>query len=208
MKSNLIIILLLNLCFLISCSSDTTVLIDNPTDKEIRVSFGEEKEVVIAAHAQEKASIMQGQRNVFLNGKEVGTITTDSRNEYLLNPTQSKYYIERVEYASEGLDQSTRDIFSKINENKDDELPIAIIMIDSLPYIGNIKVDSSLQIKDIWDYGVFEDLPESIQMQGYGVNSKIKVYREYAMAYKAKILNEQIERERKRKEKLEKESSE
>jgi len=180
-------LLLFSFLIILSSCSSNTIEIDNPTDKSIEVTLGDNPPIKIKAFGNVKSKVSDNVMMVNLDGKSVGQIKLQHGVKYLLNPTLSVYYIEEVVYSKEGTLPIS--VWSKglgKGERKNpDEIEFSIFKFDEAIYAGDAKVDSSLLIKNIWNFGVREILPKQVRTN-VNTEERIKIYREEYFAEHAK----------------------
>ncbi len=183
----------LGFLFSLAACSSRDLEIDNPTDKAIMISFGDEAPMEIKRYTNKKIQVKRGMVEVAVDGNSIGEYDFSQKGDFLLNPTLSKYYIEEALY---GDDQSA--FQQQLLKDKGIDLsPYAydtqIFVFGEVVYIGHAKVDSTFMIKDNWQYGVQSDLPTQIKTTG---SSKMvrKIYREeYFMEHAEKLFKEAMQ---------------
>ena len=84
-----------------SCSQPVKdVIIDNPTEEEIKIQLDGSDEITIPAGEKVIVPVKFGKQNLVINGSEAVEINLDKKLDYVMNPTQSQYYIENMVYTT------------------------------------------------------------------------------------------------------------
>lgn len=169
-------------CFESSTHEDTiSRQIDNPTDKEIKVSI-DGNELVIPAKSSVNHTFEYGKHQLTYNGQSLNFIVkpTKSYNDGFINPTQSNYYMYQAYYSTKGQTRKNEMIKNvktfqvTINgEPWDIELPVKIINDVFIErYYGKYGV--------AWSYGINDKLPEQISFEKSTTSAPIryKLFRE------------------------------
>lgn len=154
-------------CFESSTSVDAiSRLIDNPTDKEIKISI-DGNELVIPAKSSVNHTFEYGKHQLTYNGQSLNFIVkpTSSYNDGFINPTQSNYYMYEAYYSTKGQTRKNEMIKNvktfqvTINgEPWDIELPVKIINDVFIErYYGKYGV--------AWSYGINDKLPDQINVE-------------------------------------------
>ena len=168
---------------LVGCFESSTTgnsinrLIDNPTDKEIKIAI-DGNELVIPAKSSVKYEFEYGKHQLTYNGQSLNFLAKPAivNNTGFINPTQSNYYLYRTYYTNSQENYESRikahlkTFEVTINgEPHEIELPIKIIN-DVFIERNDRKYDSA------WDYGINDKLPDEIRSKG--ITKKDKLYRE------------------------------
>lgn len=158
------------------------VVIDNPSDENIRVGFSNGFETEIEAGRSQTIQFKNTSSVVYLNGTELDSISVVIGEEYILNPTQSNYYIEAVGYSAQHSDPRGLEI--KMNEaiqnakSEDEKIDANLIMIDSMLYMGYVKETNDILIRKFWDYDLKDYVPGQIEVKYDALTIRKKIYRE------------------------------
>ena len=146
--------------------------IDNPTDKELSMTFDEGEPILVAPNKSTQVSIPVGSTKFKMEGLE-RTLFFKKGERYLLNPTGTEYVREEAVYRN----QRTQ-IYSESDQSKYyKRIPFNIIMVDTLAVMGPYSLSNDLLITN-WEYDLDSPLPPSVEVsQNAGSVSKIKIYR-------------------------------
>lgn len=125
-----------------ACSAPVVIDVDNPTDSEVHVVIDRKKSVVLRAKSNKKIQIESGTRKVSVNGGKPISITLKKNTEYLLNPTNSDYYIETIRYSASDEDAV------------DSSLDSTTSIIGSLEVYGQYEKVNQFLIPKAWHFGV------------------------------------------------------
>lgn len=145
---------LLYLCisfFIVSCSSNVDLAIDNPTDFPVEIKV-DTLLVEIPAKQVVWVEMGKGEHQITLANDSVIKYNFTERI-YMVNPTMTKYLLSEEYYGSE-MYQNT---YSSIIPNKK-------ITYLGAEFEGNYDVISDVITKVNWDYGPRESLPEMVQV--------------------------------------------
>lgn len=175
MKNNHLFILLFAV-ILSSCGNPKkSVVVDNPTNKSISLTFSNGYSTTIGPYGSEQIDFKTDTSTVYANDTLVGLIQFGKKSDYILNPTRSNYYIEEIAYGQE-LEEQRK--LRGISPEDSTKIQMNFLMVDTLIYIGYVKEVNDLLIEKIWDFGLDESVPEQIEMSKYSNGtSKIKVFR-------------------------------
>ena len=165
-------------CFESSTSGDTiSRLIDNPTDKEIKVSI-DGNELVIPAKSSVKHTFEYGKHLLTYNGQSINFLAkpATSSNTGFINPTQSNYYMLRTYYTKSQTDYDKRikddlNIFQVTINGKPEEVELPIKIINDIFIEKNYA-----KYVNAWDYGINDKLPDEIRSKK--TKKKDKLFRE------------------------------
>ena len=129
------VIILLNGC--LTSSDKISVLIDNPTLKEITLLLDEE-EVSIPANSSRIKKVSFGKHVIQCGGLDT-MIFVDRSTDILINPTLFSYVKEEIVYLNSELILSKREYPKKMKY-----IPLNILMVeDSIPIYGPLKIISN-----------------------------------------------------------------
>ena len=188
MKKIIYSLLLVCSIFLVGCFESSTTgnsiirLIDNPTDKEIKVAIDGNELVIPAKSSVNHTFEYYGKHQLTYNGQSLNFIVkpTKSYNDGFINPTQSNYYMYQAYYSTKGQTRKNEMIKNvktfqvTINgEPWDIELPVKIINDVFIErYYGKYGV--------AWSYGINDKLPEQISFEKSTSSAPIryKLFRE------------------------------
>jgi len=193
-RINHFLIFIFTVMVLSSCEEKKiSVVLDNPTREEIKVSFENDFFAYIKPYAQRKLSFTAGEHQVYLDDKLVGTFNIEQDDEYVLNPTQSDYYIEEVGFGVTGM-LGKRNLESNNKElkeiNEKSPFQLTSVMVDSMNYAGFVIKTNDIAIKRIWQFGIKEKLDDEIQVSQYVTNdSRTKIFRKSAFVKFHKLYN-------------------
>ena len=179
------------LCLLLftACGDSNKILeIDNPTEEAINLSFDDGAQAFMLEGGQNTQIVLtQGKHQVKINDGEAIEIDVPSRGDYLFNPTKSNYILEEIWYGPESA-QAMMEMFEKQGRTNmlNHKLPKDTIEILGFPIEGHYKkIEGDLMIKQVWEIGVQEEPPATIQIEstnsfGEGI-VKISRENEYIM---------------------------
>lgn len=160
---------------LLSCNTKKgfEITIDNPTELDFSFSFNENKYSVNAMN-ELVLELTAGVHYFFIQNEIGDTLLNDSiviLNTGLLNPTKSTYVVWNYLYLEnfENYDKRAQEILN-IRDS---------ISIDDKEY-NDVDFDvyeNQVFIEKSWDFGVFEDWPEEIDLYSQSEIKKSKIYR-------------------------------
>jgi len=132
MYLKIIIVVILSLTF-VSCQKVEVVMVDNTTDRDMKVKFEEGMSLTVPANTVRRMTMKAQPTNVYINDTLVQTVdpSKDKYNINLINPSLGTYYIEQIFY---GSDRSSRG-----------DTPINFIKVDEYTYPGRVRVIFLLQ---------------------------------------------------------------
>ena len=121
-------------------------IIDNPTDKSLKINIDEEQ-YTLAPQQFIRLEIAKGKRKIKydFNGVSVDTIIEIRRASGLINPTLTDYYIFTRPYGN--------------RPNKDSIFTSQNIAIDNKAYLGIISKNQNLYMEDFY-YNLDQDYPK------------------------------------------------
>ena len=159
--------------FMVSCgSSDSTIVIDNPTDAAIKVAIADQFEYEVQATSKEELVVPAGTYTMTYGADGSSEVTFKGGEEYLINPTGASYLMEQIVYG-DALAQATG------NVGGPDLLPMDSIEILGISIPGNYKKFDDLVTEKIWHFGLDEEAPEQIEISSTSSGAKrIQLYRE------------------------------
>lgn len=136
---------------LYSCTSNVDLAIDNPTDQPITVSV-DSLTVQVPGNEVVWVEMGKGEHSVTL---EDGTVEKFdyTKKAYLLNPTRAEYLIEPVFFG----DETSLISYMASNNAKDS------ITYMGIPFDGTYSKFSDLITPVTWDVGARENMPETIE---------------------------------------------
>lgn len=146
--------------FLTSCGNEVSCFIDNPTDKEMKVSI-DGKEIVLSPKEFKKLDdISVGEHKMVVDGAQEQTFMVE--DACMINPSGQDYVIWKEEYAMGGTAL---------------HLEIESVTVDGAKYEGPFEVRQGNPIlySDI-NYDVMTELPEQVEIPGsanYVIKKKI-----------------------------------
>lgn len=156
-------------------------VIDNPSDTQINVSIWE-KTYIVPANDHILATMPFGSKKLDLkvNNKTVGTFTKGMFDgESLINPTQATYIREDVFY----IDDTTTYEQAKATAG----VQTVPVCLDGLTYEwDNLVVYTGIYIPKDWDYGVYEESPDSVSINkgsSYTIKQELRRWDMYARAF-------------------------
>ena len=189
MKKIIYSLLLVCSIFLVGCIESSTTensisrLIDNPTDKEIKVAIDGNELVIPAKSSVNHTFEYYGKHQLTYNGQSLNFIVkpTNSYNAGFINPTQSNYYMLQIYYVDINGQMKYNDMMKKaykiyqvtINGEPDEiELPVEIINDVFIErYYGKYV--------QAWNYGINDKLPDEIGLEkGTTQTPRYKLFRE------------------------------
>ncbi len=175
-----------------SCGDNNKILeIDNPTDAAIALSFDEGTEGAQAFEIQPQQNMQivlaSGKHQVKIGEEDAVEIDMAAKGDFLFNPSRSNYIVEEIWYGPETASAMIEALGDKAENMMGHKLPKTTIEVMGFPLEGHFKkIEGDLMIKQIWEIGVTEKAPETIQTEannsfGEGI---LKVHREneYIMA--------------------------
>jgi len=176
MKKTLILIsgvILFNTLFFTLCTSrpPIEIKIDNPTDSTIILKI-DDKPLSIQSHTLRAFEVKPGIRKFEYNSI-VKFQDIDYQDKYLINPTKSKYYFDKIWYYTEQWNDNIK------NSNKIDTTTIEGYKVKS-----PVEITNDFIIIGKWSFWPYEYIPNSIEEKqekyslGIAASSKIKVYSE------------------------------
>lgn len=164
-------------CFalLLSCNTEKSfeITIDNPTELDFSFTLNEEKHTVNAL-GQLTLELEKG-TYFFQIKNEIGdTLLNDSIdifNNGILNPSQSTYVVWNDLYIEdfENYDKRAQEILSIRDSISIDDKEYNDVDFDV--YENQVFIDKN------WDFGIFEDWPEEIDLYSHSEIKKSKIYR-------------------------------
>ena len=165
-------------CFESSTSGDAiSRLIDNPTDKEIKVSI-DGNELVIPAKSSVKHTFEYGKHQLTYNGQSINFLAkpATSSNTGFINPTQSNYYMLQTYYTKSQTDYDKRikddlKIFQVTINGKPEQMELPVKIINDIFIEKNYA-----KYENAWDYGINDKLPDEIRSRK--TKKKDKLFRE------------------------------
>jgi len=171
---------ILFLCFLTSCGNkQAVVLVDNPTKKEVKVSFDNGYAAYVPAYKFKSIRFDNMNAKLYVDNEEVGELNLEPGKEYLLNPTRSDYIIERIQYGNEQANRNLNKANLMLGDKAPHQtVPLNSITIDSSHYFGYVRKTDSLLITKMWELGVADRVPSRVSSQGF-IADRIKIFRDY-----------------------------
>lgn len=167
-----------------ACKVD--VVVDNPTNQEIEVSFENNFSTRIKPFGQKTLKFGMGSATVYNNDVEVGTINIEEKTTYLLNPTLSTYCVEEVGFGALGTfgkrklesgmptGMPDKDWEEMQKKRKAGQIEFSTIKLDSIDYSGYVYSTKELLIKKNWQYGTIEVIPTELSVQTGVLNDSRK----------------------------------
>ncbi|TSJ91925.1 hypothetical protein FPQ14_01260 [Gilliamella apicola] len=159
-------------------------LIDNPTDKEIKVAI-DGNELAIPAKSGVEYEFEYGKHNIAYNNEsfEIVVKPVKFNGHGFINPTQSNYMLHTFIYATENTSDETYDKLYEESLNKVEVILNGEQVEVELP----VKVVNDFFIEDKdnnWDYSIGQKIPKKVteninNNQSYQLDI-IKIYRESA----------------------------
>lgn len=153
------------LVLLSSCTFQ--VVIDNPTDMNLKVSL-DDKEYDIAAFAQQEVELKKAEVRIVAKdeeGNEILNETVQIAGAGIINPTRTTYVIFKDLYCL----PENYDLFKSNLDIKE------IVVVNDKEYESvDFTLVEDLFIPKTWDYNLNESFPDSVNLEkGYVVKSKI-----------------------------------
>ena len=165
------ILLLISFMFFVSCSEKKIpIIIDNPTDKEVKLVFNGEYHFTIGQNNKITEEVPTGKIQLQVNDEPGIELIINPGVEYLLNPTKSNYYLEYLVYSisKDGLEKYYRDYGRKSS------------IVEGVEVQAEIeKIDGQVLIKRDWTYGLDEDISLRGQITNPANGSYVRVKKLY-----------------------------
>lgn len=161
-------ILLVTSIFLLSCSSNVDLAIDNPTDQSIIVKV-DTLTVEIPAKEVVWVEMGEGEHSITLEDNSV-TKYNFTESTYFVNPTKSEY-LKSEEFYGNPVYQN----------NYAHAIPNKKVTFYGIEMEGNFDVVKELINPVTWDYGPRETLPEMLEMDAedqYEIITKLYDFKE------------------------------
>lgn len=182
MKSNYFLALLLGSLSFFSCEVPSkTITIDNPSAEKLVVVLDGIETIEVLAGEAKRVLTKFGKREISVNGGEAQAIQLKPDLDYLLNPTQSTYYVENIYYF---FSKSARESHLRYNKTKD------TIQVGGMVLNGEFRrIKNQILIPKAWTFGPTEMPKQAVQVQKRNASQDYhmtqKLYREQDLVVRA-----------------------